>query len=776
MAQKQDEIDVRAWCIRILKNWYWILLSCALCGALGIYYYMSRTKKFQVDANIMIRTSDDGALPQSEILQMMGMGGTKKTEDEVAILTSRDIMAQVIKDLDLQSEYRKKDGLKWIGQYPKHDLTVVYPPMFLDTTTTGASIDIKARKNDYVVKVKTKRFHTSTHKVTDLTKPIQTCAGEIYFVVNAPLERGDRYHISTASRLPLIDRYKKDITASLMKKESNIIVISTTTDMPRRAVDFINKEIELYNMDAVVDKNIMASNTATFINERLQLIKRELATAEAEVERYKEKHGIVDLPSEAELYLAESTEYRKRAAEIETQLNLVQYISEFVEDDTKKNSLIPANLGIDDNALVTLISEYNTQLLQRMRVQRTATESNPVIDQMTMQLDMLRDNIITSIASVRKSLTISKQDLESRFSKAESQRYGVPSQERQYIEIERQRQLTEELYLFLYQKREENALTLASTVVPAKIIASPQMNPIPVSPRLRIIGLICLVLGLCIPIVIMYLRDLFNNRISDNVRDFEKLIKVPYGGVLVQNHRGEHIAVKEGENSVSAELFRSLRTNIRFMLPSEGTTSPVILVTSSINGEGKSYVAGNLAISLALLQKKVALVGLDIRKPMLANYFNLSEKGCLTSYLSDTSYSVDDTVVHSNIQNLDILPAGIVPPNPNELLQSNRLDKLFEELRQRYDYVIVDSAPVAMVSDTFQLSRISDMTVYVCRANYTTFDLIDYLNQTKEQERLPNITAVLNAANAKDLGYGYGYGYGQQQTSRKSFFHRLFKK
>lgn len=776
MAQETKEIDVRAWCVRILKNWYWILLSCALCGALGIYYYMSHTKKFQVDANIMIRTSEEGSLPQNEILTMMGMGTTKKTEDEMAILTSRDIMAQVIKDLDLQSEYRKKEGLKWIGQYPKRDLTVVYPPMFLDTTTTGASIDIKVRKNDYVVKVKTKRFHTSTHKVTDLTKPIQTCAGEIYFVLNTQLEKGDRYHISTSSRLPLIDRYKKDITASLMKKESNIIVITTTTDMPRRAVDFINKEIELYNMDAVVDKNIMASNTATFINERLQLIKRELATAEAEVERYKEKHGIVDLPSEAELYLTESTEYRKRAADIETQLNLVQYISEFVEDDTKKNSLIPANLGIDDNALVTLISEYNTQLLQRMRVQRTATESNPVIDQMTMQLDMLRDNIITSIASVRQSLTISKQDLESRFSKAESQRYGMPSQERQYIEIERQRQLTEELYLFLYQKREENALTLASTVVPAKIVASPQMNPIPESPRLKIIGLICLVLGLCIPIGIMYLYDLLNNRISDNVRDFEKLIKVPYGGVLVQNHRGEHIAVKEGENSASAELFRSLRTNIRFMLPSEVTTAPVILVTSSINGEGKSYVAGNLAISLALLQKKVALVGLDIRKPMLANYFNLSEKGCLTSYLSDTSYSVDDTVVHSNIQNLDIIPAGIVPPNPNELLQSNRLDKLFEELRRRYDYVIVDSAPVAMVSDTFQLSRISDMTVYVCRANYTTFDLIDFLNQTKEQERLPNITAVLNAANAKDLGYGYGYGYGQQQTAEKSFFHRLFKK
>ena len=371
----------------------------------------------------------------------------------------------------------------------------------------------------------------------------------------------------------------------------------------------------------------------------------------------------------------------------------------------------------------------------------TATESNPVIDQMTMQLDMLRDNIITSIASVRKSLVISKQDLEARFNKAESQRYSVPGQERQYVEIERQRQLTEELYLFLYQKREENALTLASTVVPAKIIAAPQMNPIPVAPRLKIIGLICLVLGLCIPIGIIYLADLLNNKISDDTREFERKINVPFGGSLVRNHHGGHIAVREGENSVSAELFRSLRTNIRFILPPD-VENPVILVTSSVNGEGKSYVAGNLAISLALLQKKVALVGLDIRKPMLATYFSLNSKGCLTSYLSDSAYTVNDAIVHSDIPGLDILPAGIVPPNPNELLQSNRLDKLFQELRKRYDYIVVDSAPVAMVSDTLQLARVSDMTIYVSRAHYTTTDLIDYLNSVAEKEQLPNIGKV----------------------------------
>jgi capsular exopolysaccharide synthesis family protein len=264
----------------------------------------------------------------------------------------------------------------------------------------------------------------------------------------------------------------------------------------------------------------------------------------------------------------------------------------------------------------------------------------------------------------------------------------------------------------------------------------------------------------------MLIADIMNNNVSDDSKELEKRLKIPFAGVLVKNHRGEHIAVREGENSVSAELFRTLRTNIRFMQPVT-EPCPVMLVTSSINGEGKSYVATNLAISMALLGKKVALVGLDIRKPMLANYLNLPSQGCLTSYLSDDAYALEDTILASTVKNLDIIPAGIIPPNPSELLQSDRLDMFFQELRKRYDYVVVDSAPVAMVSDTFLLNRIADMTIYVTRANYTTFDLIDFLNQTHEQQRLPKMVAVLNGANAKKIGFGYGYGYGQDVKSGK---------
>lgn len=768
MSQKEQEIDIRAWIIRILKNWYWFVLSCAVFGAIGLYTYFSTTKKFVVDASIMLR-SDDEALPKFELVtSMMGMGGTKSTEDEVELLTSRDILGPVVKELDLQTEYRKYDALKWVGQYPSHDLTVVYPPVYLDTVTRGVNIDVKVRKNDYVVKVKYGRWTRSRHKVKDLTTPFETCIGMLSFAINNPeeVEVGDKYHMHTLPMLPLIGSYKKNIIAAPVRKESNIITISTTTDMPTRGRDFIRKQIEYYNMDAVLDKNIMASNTAAFIEERLRLIEQELAVAEKDVAQYKQRYDIVDLESEAILALQEGAEYKKQVAEIETQLNLVGYIAEYVSDETKKNNLIPANIGVEDIALISLISEYNQLMLDRMRVRRTASDSNPVLNQMETQLTAMRENIITTISSLTSTLTIAKQDIERRQGTINTQRNNLPDQEQEFVEVMRNKVLKEELYLFLYKQREENALTLASTVTPAKVVNTPQMNPTPVAPRLSIIGLFCLILGVMFPLAVMIMYDIMNNRISDEARELERRLKIPLGGSLVKNHHGGHIAVREGENSVSAELFRTLRTNLRFMQPKD-VKCPVLLVTSSVNGEGKSYVATNLAISLTLLGKRVALVGLDVRKPTLAAYMNLPSQGCLTSYIAEDAYTMEDLIVPSGIANLDVLPSGVVPPNPSELLQSEKLDQLFVELRQNYDYVVVDSAPVALVGDSYLLHRLVDMTIFVTRANYTAYDLIEFINQTHMQQRLPKMVAVLNGVDAKKIGYGYGYGYGSAIKNKK---------
>ena len=426
-----------------------------------------------------------------------------------------------------------------------------------------------------------------------------------------------------------------------------------------------------------------------------------------------------------------------------------------MRDESKKENLIPSNIGVTDASLAGGLAEYNALQLQRMRVLRTATEENPVVEQMNAQLESMRRNIIATIASVRESLQIRKRSLQAQDSKYNRQIQDAPEQQREYIRVVRQQQIKERLYVYLYEKREENALMLAATSMPAKILDMPQRDVRSQSPKLKKLLMICFLLGLLIPAGVLYLYFLFNDKIDD-AKEFEKRVKAPLLGQLVQNSRNAHIAIHEGESTVSAELFRLIRTNLRFVLPAE-TKSPVILVTSCINGDGKSYVSSNTALSLAMLGKKVALVGLDIRKPMLATYFNLSTKGHLTDYLAEPDVTLDDIIVPSGEHpNLDLIPCGTIPPNPSELLQTDRVDKLFAELRERYDYIIVDTAPVALVSDTYLLDRVADMTIFVCRYKYTPSEMIDYINQMIDQKRMHNVACVLNGVTGLRAGYGYG--------------------
>ena len=789
MIQNQSQgIDIRAWITRLLKNWYWFVASCAVFLVIGLYVFFSTPNEFEVKAEIMLRDEDNGsAFMQTEMLSMMGMGGLKLVDDEIAILTSRDIVATVISDLNLQFDYRKKDFLKWRGQYPASDLSVACSPLYLDTLTRPVSIEVKVRDDNYVVKVKYGKRQSSKHVVSNLSESIETCAGILSLDINNPkaVEIGNQYRIKIYPLTTAVNIYRNKVHVSAAKKDSKIIQISSITDIPSRAKNYIGRLVELYNYDAIVDKNMMANNTADFINERLRMIEGDLVQAEERAAQYQAKYGILDPEVEAELFLTENMEYRKQLAEIETQLNWINFLCDFMKEDANKDYLlpttftslstkyqhngstvIPSGMAGTDMALMAAIEEYNSLMLKRMRLERTLKAENPLRDQMDEQLVVLRANIIGSVENLQKALLISKQDYEKHFELASKKRSDMPDQVRNYEKMLREKEFLENMYLFICRQREENAMLMAAAVVPAKMVTKPQSDYNIIRPHLKMILLLCMMLGLVFPVGMMIVHDMLNNRISHDAKELEKRIKIPFAGVLVKNHRGEHIAVREGENSVSAELFRTLRTNMSFMQPSTAKT-PIVLVTSSINGEGKSYVATNLAISMTLLGKKVALVGLDIRKPMLASYLDLPTNGSLTSYLADSAYDIDDIIVSTNITRLDVIPAGIIPPNPSELLQSNRLDELFVELRNRYDYIVVDSAPVAMVSDTFLLSRLVDMTVYVTRANYTTFELVDFLNQTHEQQRLPKMVAVLNSVDAKKIGYGYGYGYGQNVKSTK---------
>jgi len=759
---KNNEIDLRKLVRIVLEHWYWFAICVALFLLLGIGYFLRKSTKWTTDASVMLRQKDGGLTGEMDALSLIGLSGNSAAEDEVVVFNSRGLISQSLDALNLWEYNFVKDGLRWKGEFLNPALKIDYIELTQKAQTDPFSVKVKPTKSGYKVQVKKGFFVRGTSRVKTLDEPIQTKVGTIRIHATRPLSSDTIYRVIHKRRELMVADYRQMMTVSLYKKESNIITLTMVSTLPERDKAFLHQLIEQYNLNAVVDKNMIASNTAAFIEERLNLITAELSEAEEKVSSYKKKNDIADLEAQAKLFLEASSTEQRAMAEIETQLSLVDYVDEFLRDETKRNSLIPANIGITDASLESGLSEYNAILLQRMRIQRTATENNPVIEQMDAQLATMRQNIIATIGSVRESLRIRLRNLQAQDTKFNRQIKNAPEQQREYVRVVRDQQIKERLYLYLYQKREENALMLAATTMPVKILDLPQRDVKSGKPKLKNLLIICVFMGLMVPAALLYLLVLFNDKIDD-VKEYERRVKAPFLGKLVENSRQAHIAIHEGETSVSAEMFRLIRTNLRFVIPAE-VKKPVILVTSCINGEGKSYVSSNIALSLAILGKKVALVGLDIRKPMLSTYFGLSTKGHLTDYLAEPTVTIDDIIVPSGEhQNLDLIPCGTIPPNPAELLQTKRLDDLFDILRKRYDYIIVDTAPVALVSDTYLLDRLADMTIFVSRFKYTPTEMIDYLNQIVDQDRMHNIACVLNGTKNTGRGYGYGYGYGSQK-------------
>ena len=754
MANNQNEIDIRKVVRIVIEHWWWFAIGVGAFVLLGMAYYLRKAPQWTTDTSIMLRQKDVDANPMAS-LSMLGLSGNQAAEDEVVVLESRGLLYQAIDALNIWDANAKRGFLRWEGEFRNPALTIDYVALNEDGAVRPFVVKVKPTKKGYKVKTKMGFFHRSTARVQSLDEPIETVAGTIRIHATRPLSQDTTYRVFHSRKDLVVAAYRKAIQIAQYKKESNIITMKTKSPLPERDKALLLQMIEQYNMNAIIDKNMIASNTASFIEDRLAIITKELSEAEEAVSDYKEQNKIADLHAQAQLMLHESTAEQRAMAEVETQLSLVDYIDEFLRDDTKHNSLIPANIGVTDASLSSGMSEYNALQLRRMRILRTATEDNPVIEQMDMQLATIRQNIIATIASVRESLKIRQRSLQARDTQYNRQIQDAPEQEREYVRVVRQQRIREQLYVYLYEKREENALMLAATAEPAKILDMPQYDVLSQSPKLFKLLFLCFLLGLILPAGALYIYVLFNDTIDDT-KEYERMLHAPVLGQLVENSRHAHIAIREGESTVSAELFRLIRTNLRFILPAD-KKNPVILVTSCINGEGKSYVSSNTALSLAMLGKKVVLVGMDIRKPMLAVYFNLSQRGHLTDYLAEPSVTLDDIIIPSGEhKNLDLIPCGTIPPNPAELLQTERVETLFAELRKRYDYIIVDTAPVAMVSDTYLLDRIADMTLFVSRYKYTPSEMIEYINQVVEQQRMHNIAGVLNGVKGLRAGYGYG--------------------
>ena len=755
-SHDNDMIDIRAIIIKYLRKWYWFVISVFVCVSIAFVHLRITAPQFSVQTTILLRDAQSGS-PIPALLNNVGnLNVPIGVEDEIQILRTRTLTSQVIKELGIETEYfsvrrfRPDVELYPLSQSP---IRLVTPRNFNDTLSTTLIFDIRRTNRGYNITMEARR-DTHSFFVENLSSAISTPFGEIRFNEVSPVPIGARLRVITYPNRVLTSRYLSEIRVAPVSRHSNAINISTISTTPAKAIDILNKLVELYKQDGINERNLTSQSTADFAIEQIALLERDLSNIEMQLEQYRRSHNLTDISSEARILLASMSEYSSRLAEIETQIHLTNFLRDHLTNEINRYSLIPANLAVDDAALRILVQEYNNALLERMRLLRSTNEQNPVIIQMDNTLNVLRNNIMASLNSIVEGLNIARNDLRRREAQFTAQIQNIPTQEREYIELRRRQEVAQSLYVLLLQRQKENEMQLAITVPSARLLDSAFASE-QVAPRRMIILFIALMFGFALPIVILYLMDLMNNKIQSKA-EFQRLVHAPFAGSIGQNKTSDSIVVKEGKATPIIEMFRHLRTNLQFMI--KGEKNPVILVTSSIGGEGKSFISTNLALSFASMNKKVVIIGLDIRNPMLGERFGIpkAEKG-MTMFLANPDIKLSEIISESGFQNLSVIQAGAVPPNPAELLMSTRLDELIKELKTMFDYIIIDSAPLGIIADTYQINRVADNVLFVVRQDYTPREWIAFINEVHKDGKLNGMSVVLNGTDEFDTYSKYNH-------------------
>ena len=766
----EEKVNYQELLFRYVIHWPWFVASVLVC-LIGAWVYLHfQTPVYQVSASIMIKDDKKGS--GSTDLGNLGIGGvitsTQGIDNEIEVLRSKTILKEVVNNLELYITYYDEDEFPEKELYQTSPVIVNLTAQEADKLPGSALLAMKLSPEgvlDVNLKVGLNEYNQRFEK---LPAVLPTDAGTFGFALKDSLSggqmeghKGERHIRAVVSRpFGVAKGYQGALSIAPTSRTTSVAVVSLMNTNIQRARDFINKLMEMYNRNTNNDKNKVAEKTREFINERIKIIDEELGSTEDKLEAFKRNAGLTDISSDAQLAVSGNAEYEKRRVDNGTQINLVRDLIKYINNPLNEYELLPGNIGLSDAGLTTQIGRYNELIIERKRLLRTSTESNPMIVNLDTSIRAMKSNVQAAINGTLQGLLIVKADLEREAGRFSRRISDAPGQERQYVSIARQQEIKAGLYLMLLQKREENAITLAATANNAKIIDEPVATGGPLSPKPNMIYMIALVLGVGMPVGVIFLIGLTKFKIEGR-GDVEKLTRLPIvGDVPLTNEKAGSIAVFENQNTLMSETFRHIRTNLQFMLEND---QKVILVTSTVSGEGKSFISSNLAISLSLLGKRVIIVGLDIRKPGLNKIFNIprKEQG-ITQYLSNPEKNLMDFVQPSDVsKNLYILPGGIVPPNPTELLARDGLDKAIETLKKNFDYVILDTAPAGMVTDTLLVGRVADLSVYVCRADYSRKAEFTLINELAADNKLPNICTIINGLDLKKKKYGYYYGYGK---------------
>mgnify|MGYP001415048610 FL=1 len=777
--EEKSSFDFAVIYTTLILNWKWFVLSLIICLGAAHIYLRYATPIYQAAAKLLIKEEQNGRRGNS-IQSSANLGiisNSNGIDNEMEILKSRTLAQQAVYDLKLYTTYRHEGRIKDHLIYGEQEVNVdmdyehlkkLNAPMSFKITREGRNYHVVG---SYFVPIDDNSYNpgpvTVDKVITALPATLGTRVGMVKFTQNGNymLRDGESLKVTMIAPEIAAGKYVGSLSVSPSTKATSIAQLVITDEIPQRAIDYLKQLAIVYNRQANEDKNQIAVRTEQFINQRLEKINAELGNTEGQLENYKKRNNMVQLSMNASTAFSNADSYAQKLNEANTQVALLDELTKYMNEPSNRHQPIPSNVGLNDASATSLINKYNEIALQRNQLLHSASESSPTVTPLTSQLDDLQASIKRAMSQARAGLNIQRNSIASQQGKYQGQISNTPEQERILTQIGRQQEVKSGLYLMLLQKREENSISLAATADKGKLIDNPVFAG-KVTPKDSMILIIAFGLGLAIPALILFLLAFFRYKIEGH-DDVAKLTKLPIiADVAIASDRAKtkaDIVVHENKNNLMEEIFRSLRTNLQFLMKEH---DKVILMTSTTSGEGKTFIASNVAISFALLGKKVVLVGLDIRKPRLAELFEIDDHHHgITNLLIKDNITWDDVnkqIVNSGVNNnLDLLMAGPVPPNPGELVTRKSLEETMDILKEHYDYIIIDTAPVGLVTDTLALGRIANATVYVCRADYTQKSSFGLINGLAYEKKMPNMSIVLNGVDLSKKKYGYYYGYGK---------------
>ena len=779
---QEKDINIRELIKPYLDRWLWFVVGAFLALLGGYLFIKLSTPIYRTETTILVKDAKNNKLPEgaSGLFDLSGIGGmnVNSIENEIEILKSKKLIEQVVKDLGLTAEVYQE------AAFTKKELYKDTSPVIINVIGEKKDASDEQKKLDILLEIKGSELILSSDKMSDV---IRTTYNKTISLPNAniiiqknPAYKGEKIEelLLKVYNTERIVNYYREIL-SIAPKDKDATVIGITLDLPIKAKtqDFLNKLVVVYNQDAINDKNSESKKTKDFIDERIAIIAKELGDVENEKQSFKTENQITDIATETKINLETNAQARARQLEVDSQLELTSALMDYLSKQGDYQ-ILPNNIGLSDASAGNVINSYNQLIIERNRLLENSTAQNPVVIDITKKINSMRFSVMETLSKNRTGLQLERNKYLEEQGKLMSRISKVPTQEKLFRSIERQQQIKENLYLLLLQKREETQLSLAVTAPKAKIVDYAHSTEKPVAPKKLIIMLAALLVGIVLPFGVIYIKELLDNKIKTK-HDIERLSQTVVLAELPKIRKGESDIVGRNDLSPMAEAFRILITNMNFMIPKK-EKGKVVFVTSTIKGEGKTFASVNLALTLANPNRKVIIIGSDIRNPQLQRYDKNSRVYMgLTEFLYDENVTLDKVIHQSNMNpHLDVIYSGAIPPNPTELLTNGRYQVLLETLKPLYDYIIVDTAPLMLVTDTFLFADLADTTLYVTRSNYTEEKLIDFANKNIKANKIKNVGFVLNDVSKSNLGYGnkYGYGYGAKEKTLFDKIKSVFKR